>query len=944
MRHGFEPTAPPRLLTPVPPHTSPARERLLPRSSRRRSSSAGASGTSSTSRCAAARARRRTSSTRARRPPTASPARTTCWRACSRTSSRATRRCAASTSYRKGGWDCHGLPVEIAVEQQLGIENKAQIEEYGIAEFNAKCRESVFEFLEDWDAADRADRLLGRPRRPVPDARHRLHRVGLVGAAASCGTRACSTRATRSCRTARRCGTALSAHEVGAGLPGRRGPERLRPLPGHKPARRAREGDELLVWTTTPWTLVSNAAVAVDPELDLRAHARDGERARRGARRRACSARTRRSPTASRARDMVGAGYEPPFPYIPASEYGEKGHTVLPGDFVSAEDGTGIVHTAIAFGEDDFRLGAEQGLDGRQPGRLRRHLRRAHRPVRRALRQGRRRRPDRGPARARPAVPRRATTARLPALLALRHAAALLRQAVLVHPHVRSSSDRLLAANETRRLAPRAHQARALRAAGWRTTSTGRSRASATGARRCRSGATRPARRRLHRLVRRAGGAVRRRARGPAPPVRRRRRDPVRRPAASRCRRVPEVIDVWFDSGSMPFAQWHAPFENQDEFERAVPGGLHLRGASTRRAAGSTRCSPISTLLFDQIAPTRRASASASSLDPRARRCRSRGATSSSRGRSSTATAPTPSAGTSSPPSSRGTATASTPTRSASRCASSCCSCGTPTASTSSTRTSTTSRRRDAAPAERPRPLGAVAAGRDGRDGRPSGWTTTTPRAPAGRSPAFVDDLSNWYVRRSRRRFWDGDPAAFATLRTCLVDRREAARAVHARSSPTRSTTTSTASEPSVHLCDWPEAGERDEELEFAMAIGARDRAARARRPRPGQAQGAPAAARGGRRRRRRASATAIERLAGRRARRAQRQGAALRLAGRRARLLRGQAQLPRARPALRQAHAAGRGRGRRARPAHVAAALRDGRTRGDQRSTATTTSSAPTT
>ena len=59
---------------------------------------------------------------------------------------------------------------------------------------------------------------------------------------------------------------------------------------------------------------------------------------------------------------MVGAGYEPPFPYIPASEYGEKGHTVLPADFVSAEDGTGIVHTAIAFGEDDFRLGAEQGL------------------------------------------------------------------------------------------------------------------------------------------------------------------------------------------------------------------------------------------------------------------------------------------------------------------------------------------------------------------------------------------------------------------------------------------------------------------------------------------------------------------------------------------------------------------------------------------------------
>ena len=68
--------------------------------------------------------------------------------------------------------------------------------------------------------------------------------------------------------------------------------------------------------------------------------------------------------------DMVGAGYEPPFPFIPASEvYGEKGHTVLPADFVSAEDGTGIVHTAIAFGEDDFRLGAEHGLNVINPVR-----------------------------------------------------------------------------------------------------------------------------------------------------------------------------------------------------------------------------------------------------------------------------------------------------------------------------------------------------------------------------------------------------------------------------------------------------------------------------------------------------------------------------------------------------------------------------------------------
>ena len=107
---------------------------------------------------------------------------------------------------RKGGWDTHGLPVEIAVQQQLGIENKQEIEEFGIAEFNQRCRESVFEYLEDWNALterigfwidlDDAYRTL--------DAT--LHRVGLVGPAPDRTTRGCSTRATRSSPTARAAG------------------------------------------------------------------------------------------------------------------------------------------------------------------------------------------------------------------------------------------------------------------------------------------------------------------------------------------------------------------------------------------------------------------------------------------------------------------------------------------------------------------------------------------------------------------------------------------------------------------------------------------------------------------------------------------------------------------------------------------------------------------
>ena len=112
---------------------------------------------------------------------------------------------------------------------------------------------------------------------------------------------------------------------------------------------------------------MSNAAVAVDPELTY-VRSGNGEVLAEALVTRVLG---EDAVVADRFKgaDMLGAGYEPPFPYIPASEYGEKGHTVLPGDFVSAEDGTGIVHTAIAFGEDDFRLGAEQGLNVINPVR-----------------------------------------------------------------------------------------------------------------------------------------------------------------------------------------------------------------------------------------------------------------------------------------------------------------------------------------------------------------------------------------------------------------------------------------------------------------------------------------------------------------------------------------------------------------------------------------------
>ena len=189
---------------------------------------------------------------------------------------------------------------------------------------------------------------------------------------------------------------------------------------------------------------------------------------------------------------LVGTRYEPPFSFIAAEDYGPKGHTVLPADFVTAEDGTGLVHTAIAFGEDDFRLGEQQGMtvvnpvraDGTYDERIGPYAGRWVKDVDADLIEDLRR--------ARPAAAGRALRALLPALLALRHAAALLREALLVHRH--EPDPRPAAGRQRdRQLVPAVTSSTAASATGSRTTSTGRCRASATGARRCRCGAARAA-------------------------------------------------------------------------------------------------------------------------------------------------------------------------------------------------------------------------------------------------------------------------------------------------------------------------------------------------------------------------------------------------------------------------------------------------------------------
>ena len=290
---------------------------------------------------------------------------------------------------RKAGWDCHGLPVEIAVEKQLGFTSKADIERYGIAEFNQKCRESVFEFLDDWTRL--TERIgywvdLEHPYRTLDND----YIESVWWALAQLWERDLLYEGHKVVPYCPRCGTALSSHEVAQGYEDVEDPSVYVAFPVLEAAGALREGDVHAGLDDDAVDAGLQRRGRRRPRARLRAHRATARcwprrcvaaRARRGReggrplpRRATCSARATSRRSAS----------------SPPRSSGEKGHTVLPGDFVSAEDGTGIVHTAIAFGEDDFRLGAGAGHQRHQPGPARRHLRRAHRPLRRPLGQGRR--------------------------------------------------------------------------------------------------------------------------------------------------------------------------------------------------------------------------------------------------------------------------------------------------------------------------------------------------------------------------------------------------------------------------------------------------------------------------------------------------------------------------------------------------------------------------
>jgi isoleucyl-tRNA synthetase len=265
---------------------------------------------------------------------------------------------------RIAGWDTHGLPVEIEVEKELKLNGKKDIERYGVEAFNARARKSVFKYQEEWETlSDRIGYWLDYDHPYVTCSREyietvwwllqRLHQRNLL------------YRGHRVLPYCPRCGTVLSSHELALGYETVTTNSVYVTFPLKDEPNR-----QLLVWTTTPWTLLSNVAVAVHPDMDYGEY-EVGERRLILATARASlpSGTQRGAPSFAelgavrtfKGRDLIGLHYRRPLEVVPLPE-DRASRLVIAADFVTAEDGSGLVHMAPAFGADDFQAGLEHGL------------------------------------------------------------------------------------------------------------------------------------------------------------------------------------------------------------------------------------------------------------------------------------------------------------------------------------------------------------------------------------------------------------------------------------------------------------------------------------------------------------------------------------------------------------------------------------------------------
>ena len=264
---------------------------------------------------------------------------------------------------RKAGWDTHGLPVEIEVEKQLGFKGKSEIEEYGIEKFNKQCKESVWTYKKEWE--EFTDRLGYWVDMEDPyityDSKYIESLWWIIKQVWEKNLLYKDYRVTPHCP---RCGTSLSSHELSQGYAD------VKDLTiTAKFKLVGKENEYILAWTTTPWTLPGNVALAVGKDISYVKIQLNDQFLWLAKERLSVVEGEYEIIEEVKGETLVGLAYEPLYPYMVQMVTGENktkmdetGYRIHAADFVTTEDGTGVVHTAVMYGQEDFELGNKIGL------------------------------------------------------------------------------------------------------------------------------------------------------------------------------------------------------------------------------------------------------------------------------------------------------------------------------------------------------------------------------------------------------------------------------------------------------------------------------------------------------------------------------------------------------------------------------------------------------
>ena len=262
--------------------------------------------------------------------------------------------------FRKAGWDTHGLPVELEVEKMLNISGKPEIENYGVEPFIQKCKESVWKYETEWrEMSDRVGFWADMDNPYV--TYHNDYIESVWWAIRQIWDKGLLYKGHKIVPYCPRCGTALSSHEVAQGY---KDVTELSAIVKFKV--REEENTYILAWTTTPWTLPSNVALCMNPnEIYVKIKVEDEFYILAEALLKSvfCEHIEYKIIEAKKGKEYEGVRYYPLFDFV---DDDEKGFKVVTDDYVTLTDGTGVVHTAPAFGEDDARVGRVNNLPFRQ--------------------------------------------------------------------------------------------------------------------------------------------------------------------------------------------------------------------------------------------------------------------------------------------------------------------------------------------------------------------------------------------------------------------------------------------------------------------------------------------------------------------------------------------------------------------------------------------------